>query len=267
LATALSDEQVAAATGNRWYMPEDLAWGSWVRSAWNAAAVVQMYWYRIAWGGTLAVKMQAVRDADLLDKWSHAFCEDTMLFSRLRQFGWRVEFVSSLMMVNRETCDMPGYFSWVRRQLLTARLYHPGWPAVLGHGFLTTGALLATGILAGAAGWRGELAAVAWLLSGAVVYQVLVMMLVMPMDRAVRRILAARGEPIVPWTITRLVRFVLSVLVTQVVYPLALFSATFVRQVSWRQADYRIDGPWKIRLVGDTPYASSVDEPGSCASL
>ncbi len=59
-------------------MPIASSWGALVRYLWNAAAIVQMYWYEIAWGGTLAVKRKAIEKAGLLERWRHAFCEDTM---------------------------------------------------------------------------------------------------------------------------------------------------------------------------------------------
>ena len=56
LVAPLADPRVGAATGNRWYMPAEAGWAGLVRYLWNAAAVVQMYCYGIAWGGTLALK-------------------------------------------------------------------------------------------------------------------------------------------------------------------------------------------------------------------
>ena len=138
LTAPLADEHIGAATGNRWYMPGTGSWGALVRYLWNAAAVVQMYWYEIAWGGTLAVKRKVIDELGLLDRWRHAFCEDTMLCRQLGKHGLRVKFVPSLMMVNREDCGLGACLSWIRRQLLTARLYHPLWPLVLLHGLGTT---------------------------------------------------------------------------------------------------------------------------------
>ncbi|HEY4761846.1 MAG TPA: glycosyltransferase family 2 protein, partial [Thermoguttaceae bacterium] len=60
LTAPMADDHIGAATGNRWYMPEVSSWGALVRYLWNAAAVVQMYWYEIAWGGTLAVKRKVI---------------------------------------------------------------------------------------------------------------------------------------------------------------------------------------------------------------
>ena len=56
---------MGVASGNRWYMPAEATAGSLVRYLWNAAAVVQMYWYGIAWGGSLAFKTKLLREAGL----------------------------------------------------------------------------------------------------------------------------------------------------------------------------------------------------------
>jgi cellulose synthase/poly-beta-1,6-N-acetylglucosamine synthase-like glycosyltransferase len=172
LVAPLADDRVGVATGNRWYMPETPSPGALVRYAWNAAAVVQMFCYRIPWGGTLAIKTSVFRDSDLKERWGKAFCEDTMLFEVLRKQGLKVAFVPSLMMVNREACDVPGYSSWVRRQLLTARLYHPRWLAVAGHGLMTSLVQAAAVVLLVAAlvTGRGEVAA--WVGGGLAVYLV-----------------------------------------------------------------------------------------------
>jgi len=47
LATGLQPSDVGAATGNRWYIPEQPSLGSMIRHVWNGAAIVQMFWYDI----------------------------------------------------------------------------------------------------------------------------------------------------------------------------------------------------------------------------
>ena len=95
LVAPLADERVGASTGNRWYMPTQPTWGALVRYIWNSAAIVQMYWYRIPWGGTLAIKTRVFRETDVLEKWGNSFCEDTMLRRVLRPLGLSVAFVPS----------------------------------------------------------------------------------------------------------------------------------------------------------------------------
>ena len=70
---------IGATTGNRWFEPTANNLGSRFRAAWNAAALPQMQIYRVAWGGSLALKLTTIEQCDLLDRWSQAFCEDAML--------------------------------------------------------------------------------------------------------------------------------------------------------------------------------------------
>ena len=259
LVAPLAQPDVGATTGNRWYLPVRPNWGSLVRHAWNAAAVVQMYFFQIPWGGTLALKLDVFRHTDLADRWAHAFCEDTMLYAAVQRRKQRVEFVPSLMMVNRETCTLGGFYHWVRRQLLAARLYHPGWITVAAHGILTSLApllvlfLLLAGICAGNS-------AVAWLAAAAMAISVfssplLLFFLAGGVAQAIRR----RGEPTRWLSAADLPKLFAAILLTKAVYLAALLSSIFVRAVHWRGIVYRIHGPWKIRMTDDHPYEAAAE--------
>ncbi|MCA9230818.1 MAG: glycosyltransferase family 2 protein [Planctomycetales bacterium] len=256
LATALQDEQVGAATGNRWYMPGKPSVGALVRYTWNAAAIVQMYWYHVAWGGTLAVKTRVFRETDVLEKWGQAFCEDTMLFGVLKRVGLRVAFVPSLMMINRESCDLGGFFRWVRRQLLTARLYHPAWPAVIGHGIWST--LLPLAALVGfvAALATGNPQAATWAGAALLLYEVSVAVLLVPMELAVQKIADSRGEPSKWLPLLGKLKCLAIMPVTQVVYAAALASSLTLRSTVWRGISYRVNGPWQIEMQEYRPYCA-----------
>jgi hypothetical protein len=250
----LADPAVGAATGNRWYMPARPTWGSLIRYLWNAAAVVEMYWHRIPWGGTLALKTKVLRDSDLMDRWTNALCEDTMLPQVLRRQGLRVAFVPSLMMVNRETCGLGSFLGWVRRQLLCARLYHPGWPAVVANGLFSALQLaVAAGMLVLALA-RRDLAAAAWIGSALACYLAVLVSLLAALEGSVRKIVATRGEP-VGWCSGRALAGMLpSLLWTQIVYPASLISSLRLRNVEWRGIHYRIDGPFQVRLLQYRPH-------------
>lgn len=262
LATALAPDDVGAATGNRWYMPRQISPGSMVRYFWNAAAIVQMIWYRIAWGGTLAIKTSLFRETDLLDRWGNAYCEDTMIHSALRRHGLRTAFVPSLMMVNRETCSLSNCCEWITRQLFSARLYHPGWPLVLGHGILTTLfplLALVTFIIALATGDRTT-ASFAGL--GLLAYEVSALLMVVAMEGAVRRIAKGRGEPTRWMGAGGGLLFLFALPLTQITYAFALAAAAVMRQVVWRGVHYRIDGPLKIKMISDIPEKNESHSDG-----
>ncbi len=254
LATPLADERVGATTGNRWYMPGDAAWGSLVRYTWNAAAVVQMFLYNVAWGGTLAVKTKVFRESDLLQRWGNALCEDTMLYGALKKMKLRLVFVPSLMMVNREHCGLGNFYRWMRRQLLTARLYHPHWIAVAGHGIVAGFATVGSAVMICVSLIAGQWNDAAMLGAGFLLYQVVMLSLWPVMECTVRRIVRARGQPTGWVTAKKFVNFVLTNVVMQFIYPVGLLSAMRLRKVDWRGVVYRIEGPWKIRLKAYQPF-------------
>jgi cellulose synthase/poly-beta-1,6-N-acetylglucosamine synthase-like glycosyltransferase len=267
LTVALADEGIGAATGNRWYMPETNAWGAMVRYLWNAAAIVQMYWYEVPWGGTLAVPRQAIDRASLLDRWRNALCEDTMLYRQLGKHGLRVRFVPSLMMVNREDCGLGACLSWIRRQLLTMRLYHPHWPLVLLHGFGTT-FLLAFAVAATVvAAVRHDWSTASWCGGGLVAYEAIMVGLLAPLELSVRRIVQSRGEPTRWISAKTVLRLVPAIVLTQIVYTCALLGAQFAKNVGWRGITYHIGGSWRIRRLDDRPYSSDSSDTDEGHSL
>ncbi|MBD0266232.1 MAG: glycosyltransferase family 2 protein, partial [Tolypothrix sp. Co-bin9] len=131
LVTPLTHPKVGATTGNRWYLPTGKYWGSMVRYQGNISTVVQMFLFRIPWGGNLALKTEIFRETALLDKWGQALNEDKLLCKVLKKQGMQVKFVPSLIL-NREECDLPSLLSSLERQLLSSRLYHPLWSTVIG---------------------------------------------------------------------------------------------------------------------------------------
>jgi len=267
LVAPLMHETVGVTTGNRWYAPVEPSFATLVRYCWNSAAIVQMFWYHIAWGGTMAIKLSIVRSTDLLDRWRTAFCEDTMLYKTLRRHRLRVAFVPSLLMVNRESCDMSGFFHWVSRQLLTARLYHPQWTAVLAHG--VSAALVSviglTVLVCAliAKDWTGAF----WVSGGLIGYQLALLSLLIPLESAARKILRPRGQATIRFTPACLAKTVTAAVVLQLVYPAAILSAVLTRRVRWRGIDYRIGGPRDIRLVEYQPFRCVSDGDNVVNSL
>ena len=267
LVAPLAKEHVVAATGNRWYVPNAPSWGSLVRRLWNAAAVVQMYCFRIPWGGTLAIKLEVLRRSDLLKRWGNALCEDTMLYAVLKPMGYRVAFVPSLMMVNREECNVGSFYRWVRRQLLTARLYHPAWALVVGHG-LATGIAQSAGLATlGAAAFLGNGQAIAWIAAGMGLYWLLMIALLIAIESGVRHSTKSRGESLPGMGVADILRTLAAMAMTQGVYAAALVSATFLRIVDWRGIQYRIERPAKIRMIEYKPYADTSESTCSRESL
>lgn len=247
LVQPLSDPRVGAAYGNRWFEPVMPNLGSMVRCLWNACAVPSMNFHRIPWGGSLALRTSHFRESEeLSEHWSRAFCEDTLLADFFARRGLEVRFVPLVLMVNRERCSVMGFARWVRRQLLTVRLYHRAWPIVLVHAVLTTVSLLA--------GFALRVHA------GLAVYAGVMLVLGLVLDRAVQGTLVRQGEVPYRWTVQRALLALLSIPVTQLIYCWAAVSAHFLKRELWRGVTYRIGGSWDIEIVEDCPQNSDPDE-------
>jgi cellulose synthase/poly-beta-1,6-N-acetylglucosamine synthase-like glycosyltransferase len=258
LATALMPDDVGVATGNRWYMPNCLTVGALVRYTWNAAAVVQMYWHRIAWGGTLALKARVLRESDLLDKWGLAFCEDTMLHAQLKKLGLRVDFVPSLMMINRENISLTAFYRWVSRQMVNVRLYHPAWPAVAMHGFVSAAIPLLALALLLIAVLQNDLTSTAVILAGLWIYSLSLLIALIVMVKKVRAIATRRGEPsrwISGW---RMLYLAGALPLTQAVHTTAIVAGALTKSTTWRGIRYFIDGPWRVRMEEYSPYPATM---------
>ena len=261
LATALQPEAVGAVSGNRWYMPSRLSLGALVRYTWNAAAVVQMYWYRIAWGGTLAIKVSAIRQAGLVERWRVALCEDTMLRGQLARVGLEVRFVPTLMMVNREDCRIGNFLPWVTRQLLTAKLYHPAWPAIAFHG------LSSLTILIFGWGWacvsvlqaKWSTAVIVFL--AMVAFQASLAALLPWLEHSVARQVTARNQETKWSSKLTLTKFYWGLMATQWFYSWSLIKCLMLKRVEWRGIEYQVEGPWHITMQRYQPYSTMQESP------
>jgi len=254
LVASLADESAGISCGNRWYVPRKATWGSLVRHLWNAAAVVQMHGFGIPWGGSLAFRTSLLRDAPLLQRWSRTLSDDVVLYELVRSQGMKVKFSPSSMMVDDEVCTIGTFFHWGVRQLLMTRLYHPSWPLVVAHGASTTLALGA-GILALAvAACAGNGLAALWCGSGLALHELAMILLLLPMELEVRRKARERGEEISRPMPATMIKTLLALPLTQLLYPAMLVRVFFLRTVEWRGIRYRVDGPWRIRMKGYRPF-------------
>ena len=253
LVNPLKNRKIGLTTGNRWYVP-GTQWGTRCRYLWNVAAVGQMHLYRIPWGGSLAIRTELVRQAKLLERWEQAFCEDTMLRQVLQEKNLQIESVASLMMVNREECTLPSFRRWVSRQLLNAKLYHPGWNAVLIYGTITClipTIVISTGITAL---FTAQWTSAAILGVSLMAYLTLLLVLINVWQQAVREKLLLRHESLPNLSPVTFLQFVVAVPLTQLVCAIALWQAMLTQQVEWRGITYQVKGPWDIKLLQYFPY-------------
>jgi cellulose synthase/poly-beta-1,6-N-acetylglucosamine synthase-like glycosyltransferase len=220
-----------------------------------------MYLFRIPWGGTLAVKTELLRQTGLLDKWGQAFNEDTMIRNVLQKHGMQVKFVPSLIMLNREECELPSLKYSLMRQLLSSRLYHPLWLAVVSDAIssILIPTLVIVLFLAAVLTGEWNVAALSFGYFG--IYTLGLLFMMLALEQGVQQVIRKHGEPMTKLSALTVVKMLIAIPLTQWVYGIAMVLSLGMRRVNWRGISYQIKGPWGIRLVEYRPY-ELLDEPG-----
>ena len=247
--------KIGATTGNRWYLSQGRYWGTLVRYLWNISAVIQMYLYGICWGGTLAIKTQVIHQTRMLDKWSRAYGEDTMVQSILAKYGFKVKFVPSLLILNREECTLLRLMNWMKRQLLSSRLYHPQWWLVVveaGFSILLPNLILGLILLNF---FFGEWDISAILFSYYSIYILGLFLITNFLEITVRKLIF-HGRIMPKISAKLLIKTLIGIPLTHWFYGFALLSSMTISKVSWRNIVYRIKGPFNIQLTEYHPYQS-----------
>jgi cellulose synthase/poly-beta-1,6-N-acetylglucosamine synthase-like glycosyltransferase len=260
LVSPLTDPKIGATTGNRWYMPTGKYWGSLVRYIGNVSTVVQMYLFRIPWGGTLAIKTDVLRHTGILEKWGQAFGEDLMMHNILKQHGMQIKLVPSLIMLNREECDLLGFMDSLKRLLFYSRLYHPRWIAIIGDAVssILFPSLAIVVFILSLLDTQWDLAMI--LLATYCIYTIGLLLLTLILELAVRPVIRFQGQSMTPLSVATVGKILVAIPLTQWVYGLAMLSSLWMSTVKWRGIVYRVQNPWNIRLVEYHPY-DLLDQP------
>lgn len=262
LVAPLAREDVGATTGNRWYDPPTATGGSIVRYLWNVPTAINMILLRIAWGGSLAIRRRVIDETGLLEKWSTALCEDTMLFSVLRRHGYRQVFVTSVMMVNRESCTFGDLMQWIPRQLLTAKLYHPSWPATVGYGIISVIVPFLAVALAAIGMVQSDAGAIRTAVIVFVGFELSNLLLVGLCQWAASRQIASGRVMPASLGLTSWMMLPVWIVLAQLISPLTFIKCFFTKTISWRGIEYRIRGR-QIQRETYSPYRESATETQS----
>ncbi|BAY09470.1 glycosyltransferase [Calothrix sp. NIES-2098] len=254
LVNPLAHPKVGATTGGPWYLPEGKYWWSLVPYISNVSLVIQKYLFGMPWGGSLAIKIEVLHQSGLLNKWSLALCEDIAIASVLRKYKMRVKFVPSLLMVNREDCDLPSLRDRIQRQLICSRLYHPQPTAIIGD---TISSILIPTMVLICLLWA--LFASQWenfvlLLGCYSSYTVGLLWLMLILEQGVQQNTRDRHQPQAQISLTTICKLLIGIPLTQWIYGLGLLSTLGMSTITWRGVSYRIFGPWNIRLEEYKPY-------------
>ncbi|WP_315790659.1 glycosyltransferase family 2 protein [Fischerella sp. JS2] len=267
LVTPLMDEEIGATTGNRWYMPQTRQWGSLVRYLWNTVAVIFMCIHQAPWGGSMAMRLSVLRQSGLLEIWKQSVSVDVPIYKALQAMGLNVKFVPTVMMPNREECNLARCLRFITRQLLVTRLYNPQWPLVVAQVFASTSAVLLTIALLLIALISGNMGTAISITGGFVCYILAMAVQLVLVEQVVQRVIRARGESTTRFSALMMVKILVTIPLTQLVYAVTVVSAILIQKVEWRGISYQIKGPWNIRLIEYQPYQLSSQSVGNNVSL
>ncbi|MFP6676374.1 MAG: glycosyltransferase family 2 protein [Pirellulaceae bacterium] len=258
LVAPLSDANIGATTGNRWFVPERANAGTLVRYVWNVGGVVQVWLNRITWGGSLAMRREVIERTDMFDGWGHSLFDDAAVCRQLRPHGLRIHFVPGVLMANREEISLGTFMGWMRRQLIAAKSCGPEWRLVALHAFNLAGTNLAAIALFLWAVAIGETRISQMCAVVIVAYWGTAILATIATEFAVRRILRDNGDP-VRWPLAAWVGFLPAMLLTHITYPYAFIGAYWKRRVSWRGIEYDVLGYSDIHMRGYRPFVVAND--------
>jgi hypothetical protein len=229
-----------------------------VRYFWNSGAVVQVWLNGIVWAGSMAMRMQTIREVGLCHAWSHALSVDATINRRLRKHGYRVRFVPGVMVLNTETIALRPFLGWVQRQLIAARSSGGGWLMVTLHTLALV--VIQSGLLGLAAAGllAGDSAAACVSVGGLAFFWGASLMTAAGLELSVRRVVRSGGGAcrwIGPAAVARAFP---AIVLTYLLYPCAFMRALSRRVVAWRGVEYEIEGPGQIRMVSYQPVRTEV---------
>ncbi len=254
LVEPLAEPSVGVTTGNRWYTPERVRWGSLVRYFWNAGAVVQVWLHGITWAGSMAMRRDVIREIGLISAWRRALSVDATVVRQMRAHGYRTRFVPSVIMANREEISLTSFIPWAERQMIAAKSSGSGWSLILLHAAsIATCVLAPWGLLA--AGLASRDAQVIGLALGAMaVYWGGAGLSTLAIERAMQRVFRT-NQVESPWLNGRAaIWFAPALLFSHLVYLRMLAGVCWRNRVSWRGVEYEIRGINDVRLLAYQPY-------------
>ena len=254
LIAPLSDQSIGVVTGNQWFEPDGTEVGSLLRSLWNAGALVPTAIYCNPWAGTFAMRMQDVHKARLPKIWRKSIVDDGPIRKALQPLGLQIYFNPSLIMVNREKCDLRYVQRYVSRMLTWSRMYEPTFLNTLLHCLFTMAVLAATAILTAAAIFFGNFAALYMVLAGIAVTSLLNTVSYVVVRNGVSASANQGLQPLPDMNLGRFTKLTLLTAVACLIYGFSCLQAAYRQKIQWRQITYELKGKSKVKMTRYRPW-------------
>ncbi|MGQ9897365.1 MAG: glycosyltransferase [Acidobacteriota bacterium] len=141
LVAPLSNDQVGATTGMRWYSLASADLPSLWRAHWNTVILTNLKPGRssFVWGGSMALRRTTFEQLRLAERWRGTLSDDYVVSAALRACRQRMVFVPTCLVASSDGVGWRDLWEFTTRQILITRIYHPAmWRlALLWYGFFT----------------------------------------------------------------------------------------------------------------------------------
>jgi len=133
----LSDEDIGAATGYRWFIPVNGGMASHLRSVWNASiasALGARGDKNFAWGGSTAIRRSTFERLKIGERWRGSVSDDFTMTRVLQEARLPIHFVPACLVASFDQCTMKELVEFTNRQLKITRVYaaHLWKPLLIG---------------------------------------------------------------------------------------------------------------------------------------
>jgi len=125
LVDPLSECNVGATTGYRWYFPSRNLW-SIVCSIWNSISlgILQSDKHIFVWGGSVALRKEIFEKLEIKSLWRTALSDDLVLTKALKKANFRIKFLPRCMVASFQDCNLSQLLDWSTRQMKMMRFYN-----------------------------------------------------------------------------------------------------------------------------------------------
>jgi cellulose synthase/poly-beta-1,6-N-acetylglucosamine synthase-like glycosyltransferase len=235
-----------AATGYRWFVPKTTNWATLTLSAVNAkiAQLLGNTRFNLAWGGSMAIRVDTFVRLNLEQIWSSALSDDLSLSEAVSRAGLKIAFVPACMSASYESVTWKELWEFGRRQFLITRIYRRGmWLFGL---FSCLFSVLGLWGGVAAAVWSLQTGRPSWILVGwPVVFGFCQWLHAFLRQRMIGRLLEQERERLKPAARADLLFFWLFSWIL-----LAVVAASAVgNTLTWRGIRYRLRGPTCVEIL------------------
>ena len=247
LAAPLTDENIGAATGYRWFISPVYSAASEIRAAWNAsvASVLGPDSHKnFCWGGSVAVRRDVFEKLSIRERWAGTVSDDYILYKVLHDAGLPIHFVPAALTASVETCSFREMLEFTTRQIKLTRVYRPElWlNSLIGSAMFSLTMLAALIVfLTQRPGTFAFVAAAATLL----------LVFVFDAGKILIRLKAARlALPLYsPQIADQMISQILFWPVVPLVFLYNSIAAVFSRTIRWRGFEYKMVSPFETRVT------------------